>query len=139
MEGREIAFALLKKIKSNKTYLSELKDSFNEKELYTITNWLLDGSLVKIFDKESLKDIIILSKKGENQLFVFENGEKIKAFEEILEYQGYNTEYLSDFIKTRKLDDKFENIFSIEAYDAFTKYTRQIEKNTGTQKLVLKK
>ena len=139
MEGRELAFELLKRIKNQKTYLSEIKNVFSEKELYLITNWLLDGSLIKFFDMETLKDIIVLSKKGENQLFIYENGVKIKAFEDILAYQGYNTEYLSDFIKTRNLDDKLESIFSIEDYDAFTKYTRQIEKNTGTQKLVLKK
>ena len=139
MEERELAFELLKRFKNEKIEISQVKSIFNEEELQVYDKLLLGGSIIKMFDKETLKDIINLTVKGQHLLFTYENEDKIKEFETALEYQGYNTEYLPDFIKARNINDKLDKVFSLEDYDAFTKYARRIVKNTGTQKLVLKK
>ena len=137
MEERELVFSVLKKFENNKIEYLQLNNIFNENELKIINNYLLqDGSLIKMFDRELLKDIVTLTIRGKHLLFIHENEDKIKEYEDILAYQGYNTEYLSDFIKTRDLNDKLEKIFSIEDYDAFTKYTKSLQRPRVTQRLM---
>ena len=127
MEERVLAFELLKRISVEKI---DVKDNvLNDIEKNIIDKWLLDGAIIKCYDMELGKDLYVITIKGKHLLFIYEHEEDIKKFEMKLELLGYNTEYLSDFIKTRNLDDSIDNILSVSEYENFTQYARRLQYN----------
>ena len=137
MEERVLAYRLLRIIKDVIIGVKERFDIFNDMENSVIDNLLLDGSIIKYYDRTLGKDIYILTNKGSHLLFVHENEKRIKDFELLLEEKGYNTEYLPDFIKTRDLNDDINNILSVIDYEMFTINTLRILHNKN-RKLIIK-
>ncbi len=137
MQDNIIIINILNRMNNEEIRVQDLKNYFNSEEIEIIHNMIKDGSITNKLNKDTNEEVVSLTNKGKFTLFTFNHKEEIDLYAKKLESMGYDTLYLSDYLKISNLDDDINKIFSIESYDVFMHNIKFLRNNKKIARRIL--
>ena len=134
----EIMISILKRINSNKIYITQIRNKFSSLEIGLIRKLYDDESIINVFDLDIKEEVVKLTRKGKFIIFSEDNKDKILNFSDELEQKGYKTEFLMDYLKTCDYDKNLYDILSITNFELFINNLEQLQNTRVTRRILIK-